>query len=399
MISNHGGNGYLSRSLPEATLGDLTEYQLALGRRGPFGVEVHRFLEPDETGLVMETSDHPLYDLPHVHHGLAACFLDWKLVTEIGSPRCEDLSVPSRRRVEVAPGRHEVYLDDGAQFYELPDGDHRVILIRQNYDYREPYMTFSILGPLHQRQRIERELAALRKWNDSNHYLSGQAIRADGTLFGRSGTVSWEEIALDPTTREILRRNTEELLDKRETFVRLGVPQKRGILLHGPPGTGKTMIGKALAGLGAATFIYMSAADAESLPCLRHVFQLARRLRPTILFMEDLDLFAERRGHRVDPAILGELLAQMDGLEENDGLIVIATTNDLEAIEPALKDRPSRFDVVLEVGLPKQQQRGKILRDNLRALPTERGLLEEAAEATDGLTGAQVREVAFRAPK
>jgi len=124
---------------------------------------------------------------------------------------------------------------------------------------------------------------------------------------------------------------------------------------------------------------------------------LARRLRPTILFLEDLDLFAKHRSNWVNPAVLGELLAQLDGLEQNDGLIVLATTNDLDAIEPALKDRPSRFDLVLEIPLPKTNERRAILTRHLEGVGLDEGLLDEAATVTEGLSGAQVREAAFLA--
>ena len=87
----------------------------------------------------------------------------------------------------------------------------------------------------------------------------------------------------------------------------------------------------------------------------------------------------------------------MDGLEENDGLIVVATTNDLEAIEPALKDRPSRFDVVLEIGLPEAAVRRRILELNLPKTALSATTLDRIAQATDGFSGAQVRELAFLA--
>ena len=157
------------------------------------------------------------------------------------------------------------------------------------------------------------------------------------------------------------------------------------------------MIGKVLASQGLATFIYATAADCESLPSMRHLFQLARRLHPTILFLEDLDLFGADRYSQLRTGPLGELLAQMDGLEENDGLIIVATTNDLDAIEPALKDRPSRFDVVLEIGIPEKTERRRIVELSLPAAICSPIVSNKLTEATDGFSGAQVRELAFLA--
>lgn len=95
--------------------------------------------------------------------------------------------------------------------------------------------------------------------------------------------------------------------------------------------------------------------------------------------------------------MLGEILAQLDGFESNDGLIFIATTNDLEAIDPAIRERPSRFDVVLHLGLPSRDARRKILARNLPTGSVSESLLDEAAAATDGFSGAQVREAAYLA--
>ena len=184
------------------------------------------------------------------------------------------------------------------------------------------------------------------------------------------------------------------MLAQRELFRQNGIPQRRGILLYGPPGTGKTMVGKVLAGLGVASLIWATAADFSSVEAVRRVFKLARQLKPTILFLEDLDLYAGERASG-GSVTLGELLSQMDGLEENDGLIVVATTNDLEVIEPAMRDRPSRFDVVLEVGLPEADARRQILtRAFARQKPTSE-LIERAVVETAGLSGAQLQEVAI----
>jgi SpoVK/Ycf46/Vps4 family AAA+-type ATPase len=124
------------------------------------------------------------------------------------------------------------------------------------------------------------------------------------------------------------------------------------------------------------------------------VFKLARQLKPTILFLEDLDLYAGERASG-GSVTLGELLSQMDGLEENDGLIVVATTNDLEVIEPAMRDRPSRFDVVLEVGLPEADARRQILTRALARQKPTTDLIERAVAETAGLSGAQLQEVAI----
>lgn len=166
-----------------------------------------------------------------------------------------------------------------------------------------------------------------------------------------------------------------EVFDRSEAFRLNGVPLKRGIILHGAPGTGKTLLGKVLASLKLATFVYVTAADMSGLEGVRSIFDLARRLAPTILFFEDIDLFTDDRSSYCSKAMLGEILAQLDGFETNDGLIFIATTNDLAAIDPAIRERPSRFDVVIHIELPSRFARREILARNLPSTSADDTLL------------------------
>ncbi len=273
---------------------------------------------------------------------------------------------PVERRFEIRPGRFASYPVEGSHFFRLPDGSKRGIVFDCEYIEDQPVLEATFIAPRQCKQQLAREVSAVVRYGKRHCYLRGQAIRADATLLPRKGRVDWHGLALAPQVRASLEANIVALLQQRKLYQSNGLPQKRGILLYGPPGTGKTMIGKALAGLTSATFIWVTAADLYSVNATRHVFALARKLKPTILFLEDLDLYAGDRSHSCS-VTLGELLSQMDGLETNDGLILVATTNDLLAIEPALRERPSRFDVVLEVGLPQVAARRQILADNLAA--------------------------------
>ncbi|HVC93954.1 MAG TPA: ATP-binding protein [Pirellulales bacterium] len=182
-----------------------------------------------------------------------------------------------------------------------------------------------------------------------------------------------------------MERNTIDIFRRRDAFRRDGVPLKRGIILHGPPGTGKTLIGKIIAGLRIATFVYITAGDVDSPEAVRKTFEMARKLAPSIVLMEDIDLDADERSGHCSDAVLGEVLGQLDGFENNDGVIFIARTNDLAAVEPALSERPSRFDVVLQVGCPSEPARRAILAANLPADTADDRLLDEAAAATEGM--------------
>ena len=390
-MTNRIDASHLDRPYWKAT---LREHRAA--KEHPVNRERCKFLGVTALEVEEHTSEHPVYDLPHLHHAIVACFPEWTREMEIGTERRFGLGAASRGRWEVAPDEWVDYMANGSLLYRLPDGGTRIISFDGPHGVAsgEVY-EMSMISRRVDREQVDLEVAKLQEWLRENHYLKGQAIRPNGTLLPKSSLISWNDVSLPAPTMKALWQNTVGLLERRELFVKYGVPQKRGILLHGPPGTGKTMVGKALASLGGVTFIYATAADCESLPSMRYLFKLGRRLRPTILFLEDLDLFASNRNSQIYTGPLGELLTQMDGLEENDGIIVVATTNDLDAIEPALKDRPSRFDVVLEIGLPRADERQRILELNLPRTKLSAAALERIVQVTDGFSGAQVKELAL----
>jgi SpoVK/Ycf46/Vps4 family AAA+-type ATPase len=333
-----------------------------------------------------------------LHQAIAACFGDWQLLAEGGQPDTwpDGLWLPETRRMLVAPGRWVEFAFEATRFYRLPDGGRRVLAIDERPNICKGGIRLKLIGPRAHKKDLGREFAALLSRMERPHYLQGQVLKPDASILEDLQRCSWNDVALDAGVRKTVEQNTVEVLRRREQFKRHGVPLKRGVLLYGPPGTGKTLLAKVLAGQKLATFLYVTAADMARLDEVRSIFELARKLEPTIVFFEDLDLLAEDRG-RWATSVLGEFLAQLDGFENNDGLIFMATTNDLEAIDPAIRERPSRFDVVLRLDLPALDARRKILARHLPAGSASDELLNEAASATDGLSGAQVREVAFLA--
>ncbi|HEX5443472.1 MAG TPA: ATP-binding protein [Pirellulales bacterium] len=369
-------------------------------RDAPFDAETRRFFGAHRHDLLTRRASYPLYDLPQLYEAFGACFPDWRMVAEGGGPdaRPGALWTPETTAMLVAPGRRPDFALEATRFYALPGGGRRVMAVEDWHDGRDTgSFRVRLVGPRAEAKALAGEFAALAERMKRPHYLQGQVLKADGEILESFERRGWEEVVLEPAIRAAIEQNTFEILRRREAFRRHGVPLKRGIILFGPPGTGKTQVAKVLAGQNLATFLYVTAADMSGVESARAVFELARKLSPTILFFEDIDLFADDRSSYCSKTILGEILAQLDGLESNDGLIFIATTNDLEAIDPAIRERPSRFDVVLHLGLPSHDARRRILCQNLPSVSVGATLLDEAATATDGLTGAQLREVAYLA--
>ena len=362
----------------------------------PYDSEVSRFFAGTSYELVTKRLELPNYDLPQVDPAIGACFPDWKLVAEGGDRDADSgaLWTAETARVLVAPGRCTECPAEATRFYQLRDGRRRVLSVT-NGRYEQFRLFF--VGPRSEDERLQAELEALSRRIERPHYLQGQVIKPNGEIIADFEPRTWDDVALEPDVRLAIEQNTVEVFRRRAAFRANFVPLKRGIILHGVPGTGKTLVGKVLAGLKLATFVYVTAADMSGLESVRSIFDLARRLSPTMLFFEDIDLFADDRSSYCSNAMLGEILAQLDGFETNDGLVFIATTNDLAAIDPAIRERPSRFDVVIHLDLPSRDARRSILLANLPHIDAFDRLLDEASYITDGLSGAQVREVAFLA--
>jgi transitional endoplasmic reticulum ATPase len=189
---------------------------------------------------------------------------------------------------------------------------------------------------------------------------------------------------------------------------RLGIRPAKGFLLFGPPGTGKTLLAKAVAREAEANFIAVKSSSllskwyGESERQVSRLFQRARQVAPTVIFLDEIDSLAPARGGGIgEPAVtervVNTLLAEMDGLEELRGVVVIGASNQPTMIDPALL-RPGRFDDLLYVPVPEQEGRLHVLRIHTRSMPLVDDVdLEAIAARTDGYTGADLEDVVRRA--
>lgn len=222
--------------------------------------------------------------------------------------------------------------------------------------------------------------------------------------------VSYEDIG---GLHEEIRRTREMIelpLRHPELFQKLGIEPPKGVLLHGPPGCGKTLLVKAVASESEANFFaingpeIMSKFYGESEKRLREIFQKAQESSPAIIFIDELDAIAPKREEvtgEVERRVVAQLLALMDGLEARGNIIVIGATNRVNAIDPALR-RPGRFDREIEIGVPDKQSRLEILQIHTRGMPLSEDVdLERLCGITHGYTGADIaalcREAAMKA--
>jgi transitional endoplasmic reticulum ATPase len=213
--------------------------------------------------------------------------------------------------------------------------------------------------------------------------------------------VGWEDIGGLQQVKEELAEAIEWPLKHANLFAEANVEPPKGILLYGPPGTGKTMIAKAVAATSEANFISIKGPEliskwvGESEKGVREVFRKARQAAPCVIFFDELDAVAPRRGGsegdaHVTERLLSQMLTELDGLEDLKGVVVIGATNRLDIIDEALL-RPGRFDRILEVPAPDKEARKHIFQIHTKKKPLESDVnLDKLVEMTEGMTGADI---------
>jgi transitional endoplasmic reticulum ATPase len=221
-----------------------------------------------------------------------------------------------------------------------------------------------------------------------------------------ASTVSYEDIGGLKDQLQNVREMIELPLKHPELFDRLGIDPPKGVLLHGPPGTGKTMIAKAVANEAGAQFYtingpeIMSKFYGQSEENLRKTFEEAEKNAPSIIFIDEMDAIAPKRDEvqgEVERRVVSQMLTLMDGLKGRGKIIVIGATNRPDSVDPALR-RPGRFDREIEIGVPDKVGRLEILHIQTRNMPKAEDVdLEELANQTYGFVGADLMALAREA--
>ena len=220
--------------------------------------------------------------------------------------------------------------------------------------------------------------------------------------------VHWDDIGGLDEAKRALREGVELPLRNPESFRRIGIRPAKGFLLYGPPGTGKTLLAKAVARESEANFLFAKSSNllskwyGESEKQVSKLFARGRQVAPSVIFLDEIESLAPERGFGAgEPAVtervVNTILAEMDGLEELQGVVVIGATNRPNLIDPALL-RPGRFDELIYVPVPEREGRLRILKIHTADMPLADDVdLGSLAERTSGYTGADLEDLVRRA--
>lgn len=216
-------------------------------------------------------------------------------------------------------------------------------------------------------------------------------------------SITWSDVGgLEDVKRE-LKETVELPLTSPEVFKKLGIRASKGFLLYGPPGVGKTLLAKAVANESKANFISVKGPEVlskwvgESEKAIREIFKKAKQVAPTIVFLDEIDSIAPRRGSYGDSGVtermVNQLLTSLDGMEVLQGVIVIAATNRPDIMDPALT-RAGRFDKMIYIPAPDKESRLQILKVHSKNMPLAEDVnLEEIADRTEGYVGADLENL------
>jgi cell division protease FtsH len=281
------------------------------------------------------------------------------------------------------------------------DNTHLIVVIDLCYDSEG--CKFTVMSSPQHKQQAENfisHLDASRATNDI-YYKKCLSFESGVLDFIEPLNTRWDEIVVKPSIKQEILDNSVCILENVDKLQKLGMSPSRNCLLISPPGMAKTSIFRAISSEAKdkTTVIWCTGKSIKNADDVMGMFQAARTLSPCIVLIEDMDLFGRDRAHSTDNLLLNEFLSCLDGVSDNSGVVILASTNDVDSMDEALVNRPGRFDVKVEMPYPDAADRLTMINtfcNQFNAKCTGRDLksaLKQVIDLTDGLTGAYIKDL------
>jgi AAA+ superfamily predicted ATPase len=302
-----------------------------------------------------------------------------------------DVMPPKMADIEKAPDDFFQGYEDATIYFEKDrkDGKEKDRIV---VDVDEDTHSGGIRYTVYHNTDNEKLFTEWAKLADENNFYRGQKIDVSAR-FLKLNNVTWEDVILSDEKKNIVRGAVSELFEHAEEFRKFKINIQRGVILHGRPGTGKTQICRAVAREAGCSVLYALPTDFQKQGSgVRRVTEMAKDLAPCILIIEDMDWIAmDRDAGRA--GFVMELMNQMDGIEAFGDIITLGTTNRKDELEDAVKNRPGRFDRLIEIDYPEKAERVKMIESFCKEWDIEGVNIEKIASRLDELSGAHIKEV------
>ena len=306
---------------------------------------------------------------------------------------------PSTMKTPVSIGQADLIVPMENEFFVTDNESGKKFVI--SYGMKQNSVQIHITASGSEQLAMLELAIEMKKLIITNKHIKGKIIEiSEGNVFDVKELEEQPFPILDKELEDELRKNVINIFKKKDEFAKHGLPAKRSVILEGPPGNGKTMIERWLASqlLGEVTTIWVTSKSIKRSSDVAYIFEIARKMAPSLIVMEDLDLISGTRAMQYGgDNVLGEMLNQMDGLTQDNAIVMIGSTNRVSSLDEAIADRPGRFDRIFRVGKPTGPVAALIAESYL----VKRGYSKEVVEGLNlseffnegDLTGAQVVEV------
>jgi len=354
--------------------------------------DCEEFFGVPQIKIISIETEFPLYQQTQACYAINK-FLEEAKIFKIVGYEGEEHSAPKYQEMEIKRGVTMPLLVSAWIFAEW-----RKTKIVVHPFFEGNYSEFCVFALKDNGKIVHDFSAEVKKWMKKNNFLRGERLeylpRSTFGFLDYNKKFEWESVILPKKLKEKVMLNIVFPLDNEKLCIKHNIPWRRGVLLAGIAGTGKTQLARVLCNVldNKTTVIWATPKALYDAEKVKDLFEAARYFSPSLLIIEDIDFIGKSRDYVTDP-IVGELLTQLDGNSPNHGVFVLATSNRPELLDKALLERPSRFDVKLMFNVPDSVHRLIMVKHFSVGKRFKGVTYEDIAGMTSGFTGAYIKEV------